>query len=87
MARRRLYCYRVYLVRRRGQVMCHTPSVDKLPEYIAISPITLVCPRCHAEPGDVCEVVLGEGLEIVHVERIKAAAAVDFIAKERLGIN
>jgi hypothetical protein len=32
-------------------------------------------------------VVLGEGLEIVHVERIKAAAAVDFIAKERLGKN
>jgi hypothetical protein len=38
-------------------------SVDKLPEYVAISPITLVCPRCHAEPGDSCEVLLGKGLE------------------------
>jgi hypothetical protein len=58
--------------------------MDKLPEYVAISPITLVWPRSQAKPGDVCEVTLGEGLEIVHVERIKTAAAVDFIAKERL---
>jgi hypothetical protein len=57
--------------------------VDKLPEYIAISPVSILCPKCQAKPGDACEVMVSEGLEIVHVERIKAAAAVDFIAKER----
>jgi hypothetical protein len=44
---------------------------------VATSPITLRCPCCHAEPGDVCEVLLNEGLGIVHVERTQAALAVD----------
>jgi hypothetical protein len=70
-----------------AEVMCHTQSVDKLPEYIAINPVTLVCPWCDAKPGKVCQVLLGEELGIVHAARIKAAAAVDFIAKERLGQN
>jgi hypothetical protein len=58
--------------------------VEELPEYVAISPIALVCPRCKAEPGDVCEVLFGEGLEIVHVERIKLALAMDVSAKDRI---
>jgi hypothetical protein len=44
---------------------------------VATSPIALLCPRCHAEPGEVCEVLLNEGLEIVHIERIQAALALD----------
>lgn len=45
--------------------------------HVATSPITVACPRCHAEAGDVCEVLLREGLEIVHVERIQIALAID----------
>jgi hypothetical protein len=59
-------------------------TVDELPEYIAVSPITVACPRCHAEPGKVCEVLVGRGLEIVHIERIKVALAMDVSAKDRL---
>jgi hypothetical protein len=36
--------------------------------------MALVCPRCYAVAGQVCEVVAGD-LELVHVERIEAAAA------------
>jgi len=61
----------------------YTRAVGKLPEYISISPITIVCPKCKAPSGDVCEVLLGGGLETVHVERIKAAAAMDLVVKER----
>jgi hypothetical protein len=45
--------------------------------------MSLVCPRCNAEPGEVCEVLPADGLEIFHVERIKAAAAMDLLAKKR----
>jgi hypothetical protein len=45
-----------------------------LSEYVAISPMTLACPRCGALPGQVCELFDGE-VELVHVERIKMAAA------------
>jgi hypothetical protein len=53
----------------------------KLPEHITISPMTLRCPHCNAEPGEVCEVLPNEGLEIVHVERIEVALALDVAAK------
>ena len=46
------------------------------PAYVAISPMSLTCPRCHAVPGTACE-VLDEELEIVHVERIKLAIVMD----------
>jgi hypothetical protein len=54
-----------------------------VPRTVAVSPITLTCPKCHAVAGDVCEVLLGQGLEIVHVERINAALALDR-AQQRL---
>jgi hypothetical protein len=38
------------------------------------NPMTLICPRCGAKPGKVCIVFEGE-MEVVHVERIEAAAA------------
>jgi len=58
-------------------------AVQGLPEYVAISPIALACPRCQAKPGDVCEVLIGGDLEIVQVERIKLALAMDAVAKDR----
>jgi hypothetical protein len=58
--------------------------MEELPEYVAISPISIVCPRCHAEPGYVCEILFGEGVEIVHVERIKLALAMDVSARDRI---
>jgi uncharacterized protein (UPF0179 family) len=55
--------------------------MTKLPEHIAISPITLNCPRCSAQPGQVCDIFDGE-VEVVHVERIEWAAAMDVVAKK-----
>jgi len=45
----------------------------KLLEHIPIDPATLVCPRCGAKPGIACDTLKG-GAELVHIERIKAAA-------------
>ncbi len=56
----------------------------KLPEYIKISPLALVCPRCHAAARQVCDLLDGE-VELVHVERIAAAATKDVAARRRLG--
>jgi hypothetical protein len=47
-----------------------------------ISPMILVCPLCGAKPGHVCETASGGTLEIVHVARIKAAAAKDAVMKK-----
>jgi hypothetical protein len=58
----------------------------KLPEHIATSPMTLACPRCHAIAGKACEAV-ARGFEVVHVERIAAAAAKDVAAKRKLNTN
>jgi hypothetical protein len=55
-----------------------------LPEHVAISPMSLVCPRCGAQPGQVCELFDGE-VELVHVERIKMAATRDIAAKKARG--
>jgi hypothetical protein len=55
-----------------------------VPEHVTISPMTVACPRCKAGPGKVCEVLLDRDLEIIHVERIMAAAAMDVAAKDRL---
>jgi hypothetical protein len=56
---------------------CYTLNLQ--PEdtkYIAVSPMTLNCPRCGAIAGQVCEMLHGE-VEVVHVERIVAAASKD----------
>jgi len=45
----------------------------KIPEDLPISPITLACPRCGAKPGQACQGI--DGLEMIHLERIEAAAA------------
>jgi hypothetical protein len=58
------------------------PVKAKPLEHIAVSPMSLRCPRCNAEPEEVCEILIGDGLEVVHVERIQWAAAMDAIAKK-----
>lgn len=59
---------------------CHAAILStKLPAHIAISPMTLACPRCKAEPAKDCE-VLPNGQQVVHIERIKLAAAMDLAA-------
>jgi hypothetical protein len=44
---------------------------------LPISPMSLFCPWCKAKPWETCETKLGVELEVVHVERIKAAAERD----------
>jgi hypothetical protein len=51
---------------------------------VAISPMSVVCPRCHAQRADACEAPVRGGLAIVHVERIKLALAMDMSAKNRI---
>jgi len=58
--------------------------VEEISESVAISPMAVACPRCHAEPGALCEVLTDDALEIVHVERIKLALATDAAAKDRI---
>jgi hypothetical protein len=38
------------------------------------NPMTLICPRCGAKPGQVCVVLEGQ-MEVIHSARIEAAAA------------
>jgi hypothetical protein len=54
----------------------------KLLQHIAVSPMSLPCPRCNAKPEEVCEIPIRDGLEVVHVERIQWAAAMDAIGKK-----
>ncbi len=53
----------------------------KRPEYIAISPTTLVPPKCSTKAGQACTVLRGE-VELLHVERVRAAAQEDVAAKK-----
>jgi hypothetical protein len=48
---------------------------------LPISPMSLFCPWCKAEPWEACETKLGAELEVIHVERIKAAAESDAAVK------
>ncbi len=70
-----------------GKAVHEECYVETLPatRSLAISPITLAGPRCHAEPGVVCEILLDDGIEVVHVERIRWAAAMD--ARVRSGAD
>ena len=58
--------------------------LEKPTEYLAFSPMSVVCPRCHAQRADVCEAPVRGGLAILHVERIKLALAMDVSAKDRI---
>jgi len=47
-------------------------DVAKIPEHVAVSPMTLWCPRCKAKPGEACD-MLDDLVELIHLERIEAA--------------
>ena len=53
----------------------------RLPEHLPVDPATLTCPRCGAKPGRVCDTLNGE-VELVHIERIKAAARKNAAARK-----
>ena len=55
--------------------------MGSLPEFVAVNPMTLECPRCKAEKGHTCE-TNGKDPEPVHLERIAAALKIDVAAKE-----
>jgi len=55
---------------------CMAKKTD-VPEHLPISPVTLICPECHAKPGEDCVTLPGGFVGIVHVSRIKAAAKLD----------
>jgi hypothetical protein len=59
-------------------------SMQKPPDYSPTGPLMVSCPQCSAAPGVVCQVVLSDGLELIHVERIRAAVAVDIATVERI---
>jgi hypothetical protein len=59
-----------------------SPKLPSQPEYFDVSPKTLTCPRCKAEPGEAC-VKLKNMIELIHLERIEAAAAIERAAKRR----
>ena len=52
-----------------------------IPKVLPVSPITLTCPYCEAEPGKDCATSSG-GLAILPLSRIKAAAAMDLKKKK-----
>jgi hypothetical protein len=54
-----------------------------LPDRIATSPLTLACPLCHVQPGELCELYVGED-ENFHVERIWVAVKMDNAEQDRL---
>jgi hypothetical protein len=70
----------------RNSSVSSTPSrypnfMGSLPEFVAVNPTTLECPRCKAEAGHACETTDRDS-EPVHLERIAAALAMDQAAKK-----
>jgi hypothetical protein len=55
-------------------LLCHAPRMPKLPA-------SLVCPRCGARPRQPCDMFKGK-LQLVHLERIRAATEKDLAAKK-----
>jgi hypothetical protein len=54
--------------------------MGSLPEFVAVNPITLECPRCKVQEGHTCETNASDP-EPVHIERIAAALKIDATAK------
>jgi hypothetical protein len=53
-----------------------------LPEFVAVSPVALTCPRCNAPPEEACD-MLDDTVELIHLERIEAAITLDRTAKAK----
>jgi hypothetical protein len=58
--------------------------MPKLPDLIPVDPATLLCTKCGAKPGIACG-TLKNGTELIHAERIKAAATKDAAARKATG--
>jgi hypothetical protein len=56
-----------------GPIVIFSVAMPKLPEQLPVSPMSVTCPRCSANPGRNC-VQLAEQVEGIHIERIHAAA-------------
>jgi hypothetical protein len=56
-------------------------DMKNAPEYVAVSPLTLECPRCKAKPGAACD-MLDDVIALIHLERIEAAITLDEAAKK-----
>jgi hypothetical protein len=54
----------------------------QLPNWLAISPISLTCPFCKVQRGKDCGYT-SHGLGLVHVERVRMAALADKMGKLR----
>jgi hypothetical protein len=54
--------------------------MEKVPEYVTVSPITLECPRCKVGPGAVCD-MLDDVVALIHLGRIEAAISLHEVAK------
>jgi hypothetical protein len=54
----------------------HSECEAKSLADVAISPMSLSCPRWHAQPGAVC-IVLADRIEGIHIERINWAVQMD----------
>jgi hypothetical protein len=57
-------------------------AMTDLPEFIAVNPMTLTCPRCNAQPNEACD-MLGDMVEMIHLERVEAAITLDQAAKAK----
>ena len=53
-----------------------------IPGILRVSPVSLVCPHCKAQPGKDCARTTGQ-VAVVHLERIKAAAAMNAANKRK----
>jgi hypothetical protein len=57
-------------------------EMEKIPEYVAVSPVSLQCPRCKVKPGKACD-MLDDVVAVIHLERIEAAIKLDHAAKSK----
>jgi len=49
------------------------PACDGFQTIFPFSPVTLICPRCGAQPGAPCAILKNQ-VEVIHTERIEAAS-------------
>jgi hypothetical protein len=56
------------------------------PDFVAVNPMSLECPRCKAETGHSCETNDSDP-EPVHLERIAAALKIDVAEKKARALN
>ena len=58
----------------------HIPK-DSIPSVLPISPLTVECPHCKAQPGHNCTADSGQ-FSVIHLARISAAARIKKATRE-----